>query len=169
MSDIALLVKTSNEKMSKYNERLAKACASAPITAFQAEVVDGQPAVLLRSEMIEAGPEEVEQAKQDGADLKEGDLIPESDPLLVQVARIGAFGEEGAKAEQSVGVLAQRGDGQVAEVEMIKGQSIDFVLDRNDCDAEGKPKTANPRYVTYNRETVYVVVSCYAGAGDETK
>lgn len=168
MSDIALLVKTGNEKMSAFNQRLGEACRSAPITSFQAEVVDGQPAILLCSEMIEADQEAIAQAKEDGVIIEAGELIPDSDPVVVQVARLGAFGEEAAKAEQSVGVLAKRGDGQVADVEMIKGQTIDFVLDRNDCDDAGKPKVANPRYVTYNRETVYVVVSYFA-AEEEPK
>jgi len=99
MSYCYTLIKSPDEALSVFNNRLAKASQEPdnPITNFDVTVVSGQPVVTLISELVEATSEDVE----GDADLTLGDLIPESEPMIVQTCQVEAATDELAKKSES--------------------------------------------------------------------
>lgn len=168
MSDIQLFVMAPVEKMKDFNERLRKACEEAPVTDYKAVVVDGHVAITLISEEVEADEALVAEALKAGRHLKVGELVPVEDPIIVQAVRIGALGKDAADSEQRVEAISKRAEGDVEDIEYIRGAQIDWMQDRNDLDDAGAAKPGQrPRYVQFTREVVYAVITYLATDGEE--
>lgn len=99
MSFCYTFVKSTTEPLSGFNERLAKMCQTEdnPITNFELAVVAGQPVVTLISELAEATQEDVDE--DDTITL--GELLPASEPMIVQVCQVEAAAPEQAKASEA--------------------------------------------------------------------
>lgn len=162
MASMKTLIKDPNEVMSAFNARLLKECSDAPVTDFHAVVTDGEPAITLLSEMIEVDEEMVAEAKENGETLKLEELVPENDPIIVQVMKLGAYGDYAAKAEHNAAALAKRAQGEIDDVEMIKGPAYAWVRDRNDFKDDGvtlvDPK-APARHIMVPAESVFMVMA----------
>lgn len=98
MSYCYTFVKSPQESLSTFNKRLAEACQDDdnPITGFDLLVVSAQPVVTLSSEMTEVTEDDV--AEDDTLTL--GELVPESDPMIVQVCLVEAGSDEQAKSTE---------------------------------------------------------------------
>ena len=142
MSDVMFCVRDPNETVSSFNKRLFKVCHDTAVTDFELHVVDGQPMVMMFAGVVEADAEDVAAAKEDGEDLKEGDIIPEDDPIIIQVAKACALqpmaidkdgalvkGQEGdaAKTERGLDVLGERARDRVTKVRVATGTSHNWV------------------------------------------
>lgn len=119
MADAMTLAKLPTEKMSAFNARLRAACDQQPVTGAQILVPDGEPVVVLFSEMVEATKEDVDE----GAAEKAGELIPEKDPVVVQVARMQCDTDKAAtRTQEHMEVLFTRADGAVVEILNASGK-----------------------------------------------
>jgi hypothetical protein len=166
MADITTLIKAPTIKMKDFNKELREACQEAPITDYHAAVVDGQPCIVLISNLVDATAEDVANAEADGVPLKLGDPIPESDPLVVQVVALGAYGTAAADSMKLCDVLAQRANGQAEDPEIISGPTVGWSHSPDDIDpATGSPRP-NARMVMFQSAAAYLVISYLAPAGE---
>lgn len=134
MADARTLVKLPNEKPADFNKRLLVACREEGVEVTNAalHVIDGEAVVTLFSEMVEATEEDVAETveeakaeaktagrpfKEDDVDLEEGDLIPENDPVFVQVCRVAAYDDKaGGVTHKFLETVYERAEGQVVKV-----------------------------------------------------
>jgi len=158
MSSFRTLIQKPIESMKDFNARLAIACAEAPITDYEASVVDGLPALTLISELVDVDQEMIAEAAEEGEKLSDGDVVPDGDPMCIQVCALGAIQEISGNSEARMDVLNTRADGDAIEVEHISGPNIQWIPDRNDVNADGKPKTG-AKYIMVQTQSVYAVVS----------
>jgi hypothetical protein len=158
MADIQVLLKIPTISMASFNQELKKTCQEAPITDYRASVVDGMPCVVLISTLVDATAEDVEQAKADGVALALGDAIPENDPLVIQVAALGAYGTAAASSMKACEILASRAQGQVEESEIISGPTVGWAHSPDDLDEQGTPRP-NARMIPFPSSASYLVMS----------
>ncbi len=149
------LVKSPVERMKEFNERLEKACKSAPITGFEAAVVDGQPVVTLMSELDYPSDEQLADDKEAKGDLKADDLVPIDDPICVQIGGIAASENGPAQTEHAHDTLNNRAQGECTEVRYISGQHFVWTPDQNDVLAN-VPK---PKQVLVQTTVVFAAVA----------
>lgn len=155
MADAMSLCKLPNETMGAFNQRLRAACGedSNPVTGVMLLVIDGEPLVTLFSELKEASDKDVADAKAAGdTELRVGDDIPESEPLVAQVVRVSAADDkEATKSQQRLEVLYERADGGVVELLNASGKrgmtDVTYILvsyladdgeDEDEDDGEGE-------------------------------
>jgi hypothetical protein len=101
MADARTLAKLTTEAMHQFNKRLKLACEEAAVTEVSLHAIDGEPVVTLFSEMVVATDEDVKEAREDGdTELKEGDLIPEEEPVTVQVGKVSCVNDDEATSTQ---------------------------------------------------------------------
>lgn len=165
MSDIRTVAKSAAEGVKEFNKRLLKECEEMPVTSFEAVVADGEPVITLISELIQVDDEMI---KEDST-LKLGDMVPDTDPIEVQILRIGTADKGAALAEQHTDVLNDRAEGEVEEVRYIQGMMTDWMRDRNDFDANGKETSATPHWVKVDRQAVFCIVAYIMQYEDEKK
>lgn len=165
MADMRTCIKTAGMKLADFNKTLLEACQQAPITSITAEVVSGEPVLVLLSDIVEADDEMVKEAKEVGEDIKVGDPVPDGDPLVAQVVRLSVSEEGAGRSSKSFDTLRQRIP-DVAEVRIIKGPHEEWIYDRNDLDKEGNPKP-NAKLILVQGEVAYAVVISYAQAPEE--
>jgi len=142
MSEVMILLKDPNEDLKLFNKRIREVCGQTMVTDFELHVVDGQPMLSLFSGMIEADEEDVAEAKEEGEELELGALIPEDDPVVVQVCGAAALvpmeldangglvkGKEGdaALTEKRVDVICERAGDAVTKVRVATGSSYNWV------------------------------------------
>jgi len=119
MADAETYIKDPNEAMKDFNLRLKEACVEIAPTDFQLVCVDGEPAVTLLAAMVEATEEDVEESKLAHKEdktievLEVGEPIPESEPLVVQVAKLLAL--EPTVVDESSGHISKLGDAPKSE------------------------------------------------------
>ncbi len=143
MSDALIAIKDPNEEMKNFNKRLRDACANTPVTDFELHVVDGQPMVVMFSGLVEADEDDVEEAKEASEELKLGDLIPEDDPVVIQVCQLRALvpmeldkdgalvkGKEGdaALTEKRLDTICERANDGITKVRVASGTSYAWVV-----------------------------------------
>jgi len=178
MSDAITLIRTPNQPLPAFNAELRQRCSEMPITDFQIVLVDGQPAVTLISEDVEATEEDVRDALEADpqSDLKVGDPIPESDPLLIQVTPLGARTEsEVTSSRGRVDKLCDRAKGEIERIITATGEVTEWIPNlalakmRPDgsleTNKEGNPITVdgNPLpFVQATRQVVYLAVASLA-------
>jgi hypothetical protein len=159
MADFQVHLKAPTETIKEFNLALRQSCKEAPITDFRAAVVDGQPCIVLISSLVPPTPEDIQTAKADGVDINPDDEIPESDPLVLQVAALSAHGPGHAATGQAVEKLAQRADGAAEEVEIIAGPAVGWSFSPDDLDqTTGSPKP-NARMTQHQTTVSYLVLS----------
>lgn len=101
MADAFTLIKDPEEPLSQFNKRIMREAKEREVTDVQLYVVDGEPVVTLLSETDEATEEDVDEAKDHGAELSLGDEIPAGDLLLFKVVKIGAVENNAMKMGRS--------------------------------------------------------------------
>ncbi len=142
MSDAVILIKDPTEILKDFNKRLRTFCGQTAVTDFEVHVVDGQPMVSLFAGMVPAEEEDVEDAKEAGEIIKVGDLIPEDDPIVVQVCGVAARapmerdenggqvkGKEGdaAQSEKRLDALCEKAADGIVKMRVASGTSHDWV------------------------------------------
>lgn len=142
MSEAIICIKDPSETVKDFNKRLRDSCEQAPVTDFELHVVDGQPMVSMFAGMVEAEQEDVDDAQAEGEELELGALIPEDDPVLVQVCEVAALvpmerddkgelvqGKEGdaAKSERKLDVLCERAGDAVTKIRVSCGTHYGWV------------------------------------------
>lgn len=122
MADARTLIKLPNEKTGDFNRRLLSSCKEVEVTNAMLHVIDGEPVVTLFSEMIVATEEDVAEAADEldegeKLDFKAGDLIPENDPVLVQICKVAAYDDVAAgKTHKFLESVFHRAEAQVVKV-----------------------------------------------------
>jgi hypothetical protein len=129
MADAITLIKAPVEKMQDFNIRLKQSCESQPVTDVSIVVIDGEPAVTLFSEVVEATQEDVDEAKEDGQEIKLGEMIPEQAPMMAQVTRVSAVdAQAAAKSQDRMERLYERAGGSVIKQLHAEGSRAGFMV-----------------------------------------
>lgn len=143
MSEAMILIKDPNETVKQLNQRLRDACLQAPVTDFELHVVDGQPMISLFAGVVEADEDDVAEALEADEVIKLGALIPEDDPVVVQVSDVSALvpmevdgnggqikGKEGdaAKSEKKLDTLCERAGDAVTKLRTASGTAHGWVI-----------------------------------------
>lgn len=152
MADAVVCVKDPNENLKDFNARLKLKCKEAEVTDVQLLVVDGQPVVILLAGQVEADADDVADANDAGETIKEGDLIPEDTPMIVQVCSVAALipastdpkGEEGdaATSERRCDSICSRASDGIIKIINANGTYYDWIPDPVDAK---KPKQWLPK------------------------
>ena len=161
MADAFTLVKNPSETLGAFNKRLRKACGPdmPAVTEMSVCVVDGQPVVTLFSEMIEIEQADIDEAKEAGEDPLPvlGEVVPEEEPIIVQVSKLNCTTDEEAMASQKfLDVLYQRADGNVTKQLQASGPIFGFL--------KGPDKATD---VYCQQVVTYAFVSYLRDVGDE--
>jgi hypothetical protein len=133
MADARTLVKLPIEKIGDFNKRLLSSCKEVEVTTAMLHVIDGEPVVTLFSEMVVATEEDVAEATEDleegdKLDFKAGDLIPENDPVLVQICKVAAYDDKAAgTSHKFLESVFHRAEGQVVKVLKDTGSRFGWV------------------------------------------
>ena len=180
MSDAITLIRSPTQPLAEFNAELRERCGELPITDFQLAIIDGQPAVTLLSADVEATEDDLRdaQAADPKSDLRLGDLIPDGDPLLVQVTPLDARTEKDAKSSRGrLDKLYDRAAGEIERVITAVGEMNEWVPNialakiRPDgsveSNKEGHPITPEGNPVPFaltQRQVVYLAVASLAPA-----
>jgi len=125
MADAITLLKSPQEAMKAFNQRLLASCQEVAVTSVQMSVVSGQPVVTLFSEIVEADQEDVDKSN---GEIKLEELIPSDDPIYVQVCELKAgTTEEVTKSQNKMNILYGRADGGVTSVQHAVGNVFGFI------------------------------------------
>lgn len=126
MADTLVLICDPTKKLKAFNIRMREECEETDWTSAQLHVVDGQPMVILSSEVDIATEEDVAVGITD----KVGEEIPAGPPIRCAVSRVSA--ERGHNCERTEEICEKicdaAGDGMIEEqVAVVQGDTFKWI------------------------------------------
>lgn len=189
MADAFTVIRYPNESLKDFNNRLRKMCEDAPVTSFEAAVVDEQLAITLICESQEATEEDITQEREvdPKTTLSVGDLIPSGPTIMIQATTLRAHTPDAAaKSENLFEKLVSRLGADVEQVRYVQAPTEVWIPDlskakrRSDgsleLDKDDQPQSVDGSplaYVLAHRQCTYLIISAplmddeQAEGGDE--
>jgi len=147
MADATTLISYPGEAMRDFNARIAEACQTY-VTDIELHVLDGQPAVTLLAEAVDAEQEDVDAGRAE----KVGDALFDGPPLCAAVAVVRAASKKAAaKSESELDKLYNLAAGEIVSIDILSADSYEWI------EQDDKGKDIPPLYAPTKAHIAIVV------------